>query len=281
MALTGSPAWGEVADYPWTTGALVPYPVEAKVYAAQLQEQFPDGATVALFTVNSEFGDFYVDAFNEVAADYGLEVVDEQTIEATDEAPPTSQLNSIADKAPDAILAVPLGGQCPTFLSELANAKAANPGWDPKVYITSTCASALILGSAGDAADGVYTAQDLKDVNDPAVQSEPGVAEYVQFMNDRGSSGEVTTGTQGWVTAELMVAILKQAAESPDGLTRASIIEAARNFEYTSALSRDGVVYKMSGEEDPFLTESMQVIQYDVATQTWAPIGELITQFES
>ena len=31
MALTGSPQWGEVADYPWTTGALIPYDTEAQV----------------------------------------------------------------------------------------------------------------------------------------------------------------------------------------------------------------------------------------------------------
>ena len=46
------------------------------------------------------------------------------------------------------------------------------------------------------------------------------------------------------------MAILAQAAESPDGLTQASIINAARNFEYTPSMGRDGVVYKMNGEED-------------------------------
>jgi branched-chain amino acid transport system substrate-binding protein len=83
-ALTGSPAWGEVADYPWTTGILVPYTVESKVYAAQIAEMYPDGATVSLFYVNNEFGQIYADAFKEIAGEYGLEIVEEQTIEATD-----------------------------------------------------------------------------------------------------------------------------------------------------------------------------------------------------
>jgi ABC-type branched-subunit amino acid transport system substrate-binding protein len=281
MALTGSPAWGEVADYPWTTGALVPYPVEAKVYAAQLQEQFPDGATVALFTVNNEFGQIYVEAFKEVAGEYGIEIVEEQTIEATDEAPPTAQVNEIAAQAPDAIMAVPLGAQCPTFLSEVAKAKAANSGWDPQIYLTNTCSSALILGAAGDAANGIYTSSNLKDVNDPEVQQDPKVAEYIEYMTANGYGDIVTTGAAGWGTAEVTVAILAQAAASPEGLTRASIINAARNFEYVGSLARDGVVARMNGEADPFLNESLQVIQYDAATKTFTDIGELITDFES
>ena len=55
------------------------------------------------------------------------------------------------------ILAVPLGAQCPTFLSEVANAKAANPGWEPRIYITATCASTLLLAISGAAADGIFT----------------------------------------------------------------------------------------------------------------------------
>jgi len=55
-ALTGSPAWGDVAGYPWTTGQLAPYTVESQIYAAQIAEQFPNGATVSLFHVNNEFG---------------------------------------------------------------------------------------------------------------------------------------------------------------------------------------------------------------------------------
>ncbi len=67
-ALTGSPAWGDVANYPWTTGILVPYTVESKVYAKQLAELYPQGATVALFYVNNEFGQVYADAFKELAS---------------------------------------------------------------------------------------------------------------------------------------------------------------------------------------------------------------------
>ena len=280
-ALTGSPAWGEVADYPWTTGILVPYTVESKVYAAQIAELFPDGATVSLFYVNNEFGQVYADAFKEIAADYNLEIVGEQTIEATDSNPPTSQVTTIAGEAADVVMAVPLGAGCISFLSEMASAKAQNAEWAPLTFITNTCASSLILGAAGPAADGLYTSGNLVDIGDPAVQAVPVVAEYIEYMNGLGKGDLVTTAAAGWTTGEITVAVLKQAAESPEGLTRASIINAARDFTYTPTLAHDGVVDKSIGEEDPYLAETLQVLTYDADTATFTDVGELITEFET
>ncbi len=280
-ALTGSPAWGDVENYPWTTGILVPYNVESRVYAKQLAELYPDGAKVALFYVNNEFGQVYADAFKELAPDFNLEIVDEQTIEATDAAPPTAQITSIADKKPDVVMAVPLGAGCIGFLTELAAKKAQNTGWTPATFITNTCASSLILGAAGPAADGLYTSGNLKDVTAPSNAADPAVKEYLDFMNAEGLGEIAATAAAGWTTAEVTIAMIKQAMESPDGLSRASIINAARNFTYTPSLARDGVVDTMNGADDPFLAESLQVLQYAQPTATFTDIGSLITEFET
>lgn len=281
LALTGSPEWGRAEDYPWTTGVLIEYSAEAKAYAAAIAENYGEGANVAVFIVNNEFGQVYAEAFKEIAPEFGINIVDEQTIEATDSAPPTAQVNSIASKAPDAILAVPLGAGCATFLGEVANAKAANAGWDPQIFITATCASSLILNLAGPAADGIYTANNLKDILDPAVAAEPAIAEYIAYMEGLGKGDIITTAAAGWHTAEMTVLVIKQAMESPEGLTRASIINAARNFDQVGTFTRDGVRMKMNGLEDQFLAQSLQIIQYDADTQLFTDIGELITEFES
>ena len=281
LALSGSPAFGEAADYPWTTGLLVSYVAEAKAYAALIAERFPDGAKVAVFTVNNEFGQVYADAFKEVAPDFNITIVDEQTIEATDNAPPVAQINSIASNAPDAVLAVPLGAGCASFLSEVANAKAANAGWAPELYLTSTCSSSLILSIAGPAADGLFTSTNLVDLNDPETQKEPAVAEYIAYMTGLGKADIIPTAGAGWHAAEMTVKILQQAQASASGLTRASIIEAARNFDQAGSLNRPGITLKMSGLEDPYMAESMQVVQYDADTMRFTDIGDLITQFES
>jgi branched-chain amino acid transport system substrate-binding protein len=282
FANSGSPLWGDVENYPWTIGGLPPYNTETAIYVNDIQREFPDGATAAVFHVNSEFGDAYQAAFSELAPDAGIEILDEQTIENGDSNPPSSQVNAIAAEAPDVILAVPLGAQCPTFLSELANAKAANAGWEPRVYITSTCASTLLLAISGAAADGIFTIVTGKDANDPANAADPAVADYRTAMADLGfpADGDFATAGAGWTAGEVTVEVLRLASESEDGLTRASILNAARSIDYHYQLARDGVNYTMNGAEDPYGLESMQVVQYDADTKTYTDIGDLVTEFE-
>jgi ABC-type branched-subunit amino acid transport system substrate-binding protein len=278
-ALTGAPVWGQIADYPWTTGGTVPYDVEASIYAAKLAE-LKAGATVALFYVSSDFGKAYADAFKKQAADLGLQVVDEQTIEADATDPPTSQVAAMAGKLPDAIIASPLGLQCPAFLNELANAKTQAAGWAPMVFLTNTCASKLFLGLAGTAAEGVYTSSNLLDANDPKNAAAPGVKTFLETVAAAKLPGDPGVVEVGWNAGEATVAILNAALKSGT-LSRKSIIEAARTLTFTPSLARPSVQYKMSGDADPFAFQTLQVLQWSTASQTFAEIGDPITQFES
>jgi len=282
LANSGDPRWGQVKQFPWTTGALAPYNTETAIYVDDIKKQFPNGTTAAVFNVNSDFGQDYRDTFQKLAGDAKINIVDQQTIEGTDSSPPTSQVTSIASKKPEVLLAVPLGAQCPAFLKEVANAKAANPGWNPRIYITATCASTLLLSLAGAAGDGIITIVGGKDVADPKNANDPNVVKFKQAMTDYGfkSDGDYPTAAAGWSVGEITAAILKQAAASPDGLTRASIINAARNFNYHSSLGRDGAQLIMNGEQDPYLNEQQQVVQYNASTKTYTDLGSLNTSFE-
>lgn len=282
FALTGAPIWGDVENYPWTMGELPPYNTETAVYVENIQSEFPDGVTAGVFHVNSEFGDAYQETFAEMAGDANIEIVEEQTIEAADSNPPTSQINAIAAEEPEVILAIPLGAQCPAFLSELANAKAANPGWEPRVYITSTCASTLLLALAGAAADGIYTIVTAQDANDPTLADDPAVSEFRTNLTDLGfpADGDFATAGVGWTTGELTLAVLQAAAASDEGLTRASIMTAARNLDHHFLLAREGVNFTTSGADDPYGLESMQVVQYDADSKTYTDVGDLVTKFE-
>jgi branched-chain amino acid transport system substrate-binding protein len=283
-AASGDPAFGDdVAKYPWTMGSNLPYNTEWKIYAEDAAKQFPGGAKAALFYVNNDAGQVSKKGFEDAAKDLKIDIVDDQTIEAAETGPPSAQLGSIAGKAPDVIVAFPLGAQCPVFLKELANQKAAHSAWNPRVYLTNTCASPLILGAAGDAANGIYTSQAFGavDITQPENQKDPGVAEYLSYMKTKGLSDTVPTSAAGWNYAEVTVEILRRAAGSPDGLTQASIINAARNLDFTPTMIRKGIVFKTSGEKDGYLVESSQITQYDAATKYFKDVGELITKFES
>lgn len=274
--LTGDPRWGhEMADYPWTTGLLMAYDIESRGYAESIAQQFPDEA-VGLYYVNNAFGNVYMDAFREAADEHGIEIVSEQNIEQGVVDKPAAQVQALAEAAPGVIMATPLGLQCVTFLGALAEAKAANPDWQPAVYLTSTCAAALILAAAGEAADGIYTsaAMGLRDVTNPEVAAAEPVAGYIAEMEAQGLGDIITTGGAGWNAAEVTVQILIDAAASPDGLTRASIINAARNLNFHPTLLRDGQNYVMNGEEDAFYSEVVQIIQYRAADGYFDDIGD-------
>ena len=74
--------------------------------------------------------------------------------------------------------------------------------------------------------------------------------------------------------------MLRAAAESEDGLTRASILNAARALDFPFSLAREGVAFRTNGTEDAYGLESLQVVQYDADTKTYTDIGELITTYE-
>jgi branched-chain amino acid transport system substrate-binding protein len=282
QALTGNPAWGaDVAKYPWLTGALVPYNIEAQMYATKLKELLGDGGTVALFYINTEFGKIYADAFKPAAEKLGLKVVIENTIEGTDESPPANQVGAIAAKKPAAIMAIPLGLQCPAFLKELANAKAANAGWDPKVFVTNTCASKLFVDTlAGPAGDGVYTSGNLLDGADPKNAANPAIKTFLDAYKAGGLAGDIGTTETGWTTAEVTVAILKKALDTGT-LSRQSIIEAARSMTYAPAMGRPGTTYKMNGEKDGYPFQTLTILQWNHASATFTEIGDPITSFEN
>ena len=279
LAMTGSTAWAQVSDYPWTTGAVLPYDVEAQIYAHKLKELKPS-ASVAIFSVDNDFGKAYVDAFKKQADADGLRVVDEQTVAADVSDPPVTQIGDIAGKAPDAIVAFPLGLQCPAFLTELANAKAQHAGWNPSVFITNTCSSRLFLELAGPAAEGVYTSNTLLDANDQKNAAQPGMKAFLDAYAAASLTGDPGATATGWNAAELTMAILDAAAKR-GALTRKSIIDAARNLTYTPSLAQPGVQYKMSGATDPYAFQSLQVLQWNATTLTFTNVGDAVTDFES
>ena len=114
----------------------------------------------------------------------------------------------------------------------------------------------------------------LADVANPDVAATEPVAAYLAEMEAQGLSDIVTTGGAGWNAGEVTVAVLIEAAASPDGLTQASIINAARNLRFHPTLLREGMNYTMNGEEDAFYSQDVQIGQYNVADGFYTDIGE-------
>jgi branched-chain amino acid transport system substrate-binding protein len=275
-AATGADTWGQVNTYPWTSGLLIPYDVEAEAWLSYAQSEL-GGGTIGLFYVNSEFGQAYAEAVKSRAGEYGFEIVAEETIDAADSGAPAGQMTNLVSADPDTILAVPLGAQCIAFMTELGNAKAANTDFDPLVYQTATCANPIFFGAVGNGgSDGVFTSANLKDVNNAEVrENDPAVQAYLEAFAASGSDADPGgIAVAGWVAAELTVYVIQQAADQGE-LTRETIINEVRNIDYVPSLYRDGLRAKM-GPEDGFVAEGAQIQQWSVADGGFVDVGDVL-----
>ena len=201
--------------------------------------------------MNNEFGQAYSRHSQEAAAERGLEIVAEETVDPTDSGAPSGQMTNLVEAAPDAILAVPLGAQCIAFMTELGNAKAANPDFAPAVYQTATCANPLFFqATTNGGADGVYTSSNVKFVDRPGVRRRAGVQTFLEAMATYApdTNSADLNALAGWLSMELAVHVAEQAFEAGD-YSRAGIINAARNIDYVSPLAMPGGVGQMNAED--------------------------------
>ncbi len=199
-ASTGADDWGNIDEYPWTTGLLVPYAIESRVWADFIADEVGDGATAALFYVNNEFGQSYADNFAEIAAENGIDIIAEEVIDPADSGAPSGQMTNLVQADADAILAVGLGAQASAFMTELGNAKAANPDFDPLVYMTATAASPLFFDALVEngGSEGVYTSSNVKFVEDEQFADDEAVQTYLAavgtYAPEANRSGHLRAG---------------------------------------------------------------------------------------
>ena len=234
------------------------------------------GATTAgLFYVNNEFGQAYAEAFEEAAAENGIEIIATETIEPTDSGAPSGQVTNLVAADPDTILAVPLGAQCIAFMTELGNQQAANADFDATVYQTATCANPVFFGAVTNGgSDGVFTSNNLKDINDPAIaESDQGVIDYLEAFAGTGSEADPGgIAAAGWEAMEVAVKAIQEAADAGN-LSREGIINAARNVNYSSPLLLDELTYVMNAD-DGFLAEGTQLRVWSDADQLFIVQGD-------
>jgi len=271
MSLANTPRLGDPRNFPWTMGGVVTEAVETTIYANAIHRDLDDDATVAILVTNDDSGTSYAGAFAAAADEIGIDVVVQQTVEPAVIDPPSAQMLTIAGERPQVIVASLSGAACATFLTELDKARIALADWQPEVYLGSDCADSSILRLAGNAANGVLSSASL-------VSDDPG---FVELMRGAGLANGFARAEQGWTAAEVTVEMLRQAQQSEAGLTRATIIEAARSLAFTPSLARPGVEYTTNGVLDAYPVESLQIVRYDAATQGFVDVGRLIAQFES
>ncbi|SDH15552.1 ABC transporter substrate-binding protein [Klenkia brasiliensis] len=263
FAQASVPAYRDVEQYPWTTEYLPSAEVEAQVVVESLTAQYPDGATVAMAVNQSESGQGIADAYRDAFEGTDFELVGEAPL--TD---PNTAASTL--KATGAQILVDAG--VTTDCLALTNA-IGRAGWAPETVIQpSNCADgATLYAPAGEAADGQQILRWLKDPANPAFADDPDVQQYLEQAQANGADDPTNSYTvNGWVIADLMVDVFTQAADSEDGLSRLSIMQAARTQDYAPPMFIDGISYQMSP------TQSFGILAFE--PYTW---NAAAAEFES
>jgi branched-chain amino acid transport system substrate-binding protein len=267
---TGSPAWANTDDFPWLLGSTtISYALEAQAFANLLKEQKPD-AKVAMLLQDDDFGKGYEDSFKAAIKDTDIEVV------ATERYAPGaqevgSQITSLASSDADAFFNGGTLLACPAALTAVSQTD-----WKPITYVSGTCISKSLMGLAGPAAEDVYSVGNVMDPFDPQWAEEDEMKLYREQVAKYQPEADLDNGivAYGWTQGALLVEALK----AVDGdLTRLSLMESVRNMDGVEAGLLLPDISVTTGPDDPFLAETVQLVQYDSAKKYFDLIGDHIS----
>jgi branched-chain amino acid transport system substrate-binding protein len=269
---SGSTLWGfEAGEYPWTMGFQTAYSAEASVYAGFLAQERP-GAKVALLYQNDDFGKDLRGAFKRAAGGTDVEVVAEESYDATASSV-DSQVASLQSSGADVLMLFAV----PKFAT-LAMRKAHSLGWDAMI-VTNAIANSVkgVMEPAGPGADGVYAGAYVQDPTSAAAKTDEDV-EFVRQLKQRYKLSQLNPDDSlsilGLAQGAEVVWILEH-AKAP---TREAVIEAARAAEPHRVRGLLPGIELATGPEDPFPMESLQMQRFD--GDQWVDVGEPITRFE-
>ncbi|HEY8681155.1 MAG TPA: ABC transporter substrate-binding protein, partial [Candidatus Dormibacteraeota bacterium] len=215
FVFTGSNHWGaDFAQYPWVMGWQPDYQAEGKIYAKDILKNNPS-AKIAVLYQNDDYGKDYLKGITDGLGAQSSMIVKTATYNAGDPVDMSSQVNQLKASGADTFYVV----TTPAYTaSALVNSQSS--GWKPAhVYLNSVGASTpivqAVLKKLGNpsAFDGMITTTYLKDPNDPAQQSDPGIVKYTDIIGKYGNGCQVIDAfcVAGMACAFTFVDVITQA----------------------------------------------------------------------
>ncbi|CAN5400962.1 ABC transporter substrate-binding protein [soil metagenome] len=264
----GGSKWNDPKNFPWTMGFQPSFLNEGRVYGQYLAANHPGGKIAVLYQ-NDDYGK---DILNGLKQGLGAKVsmiIAESSYEVS---VPTIDSQVVGLKSSGADIFLNFAG--PKFAAQ-AIRKIAELDWKP-VHILNIPAASIgsVIKPAGfDISQGIISGGFLKDATDPAMANDPGVKAYLAFLEKYYPGADVTaTGnTQGYVMAQTMVQVLKQAG---DELTRENVMRQAANIK---GLELDMLMpgIQISTRPDDFAPiKSVQLRR--LVGERWQPFGQVI-----
>jgi branched-chain amino acid transport system substrate-binding protein len=270
FAATGSPAWGN-PEFPWTIGStLSPYSLEAVVFAELLEQEHPD-ARVAMLVQDDDFGRAYEESFRDAIEGTDIEFLQSESY-APGESDVATQVTSLAASGADVFFNGATLLACPGGLTS-----AAEANWERVItWTSSTCLSKTLMGLAGAAGDGVYSIANIKDPLSPDFTDDEAMQLYRDTVAQYQPEADVESSivAYGWTQAAVFVEALRS-AEAP---SRLGVMDSMRNLDLGDdvglLLPGTGVLTD-ADDDDLYLGERLNLVQYDFAETYFAVVGDV------
>ena len=202
------------------------YQSETQIYAKWLLKNKPDAKIAVLFQ-NDDYGKDYLKGLKDgLGAKAASMIVAEESYETSE---PTIDSHIVRLKSTGADVFMNI--TTPKFAAQ-AIKKVAEVGWKPLHFLNNVSGSVgSVLKPAGfENAQDIISADYLKDISDPQWNNDPGMKDFVAFMNKYFPEGDkLDHGTiVGYGVAQTLVQILKQCG---DDLTRENVIRQAASLK--------------------------------------------------
>ena len=273
LNLTGLPEWGDPVNYPWTTGALMSYETESRVWCQHVADELGTGATVAILSLGNDAGEAWRVAFNECASGLGLDVVEEIQHDPQADSVGADVINLAASDA-DVLVVASSGAFCPQAVATVASLP-----WEPMLLVSNGCQSiSLFWVPIGPLANGVRLVNTQKDMADSSLADD----EWVQFvrgaLESQGVDPEAASHALGYIFGEILHEVLLDAASMDDGINRTNLMRAMWRMNFDSRGAIGNAPRAMDGANDSYMVEAGRIeeLVVDADGARWVPISDVI-----
>jgi branched-chain amino acid transport system substrate-binding protein len=267
---TGATKWGDPEHFPWTMGWQPSYQSEARIYAKYLLKEKP-GAKIAVLYQNDDYGKDYLKGLQDgLGAKAASMIVAEESYEVSE---PTIDSHIVKIKATGADVFFDATGA--KFAAQSIK-KMAEINWKPMHILNSVSTSigAVIKPAGLDAAQGIISASYVMDATDPQWKDNPGMKEWVAFMDKYYPSGDKADSFNiyAYNVARTLVQVLKQCG---DNLTRENVMKQAANLkDFEPGTLLPGIKLNTS-PTDFYPIEQLQLMRFQ--GDTWTLFGPVIS----
>jgi branched-chain amino acid transport system substrate-binding protein len=267
---TGANKWNDPKDFPWTMGWQPNYQSESRIYAKYLMKEKPD-AKIAVLYQNDDYGKDYLKGLKDgLGAKAATMIVAEESYETTE---PSIDNHIVKLKSTGADVFFNI--TTPKFAAQ-AIKKIAEIEWKPLHLLNNVSASvgSVIKPAGFTNAQGIISAQYLKDTTDPQWANDKGMKEYLDFMTKDFPEGDkLDNGTVvGFSVAQTLVKVLQQCG---DDLTRENVMKQAANLkDFRTEMLLPGIMINTSPTDFAPISQ-LQLMRFK--DEKWELFGDVIS----